>query len=183
MNACHPTDEVRAFVIRVQPIATQTPASGVQPRLRGVLAAGGGPSNLANCPCVAFLWPLSTGGTPVRRARCNHSGAGIRGMSHPGNVRCHVSDGASLVSPPKGRSRWSLPQHTIRISLPCPSWSLASRLTRPWISADACRWPKDPRTASGWRRPRSLWEPVYGRCTSSPCSPSCCRSRSPTMSA
>jgi hypothetical protein len=53
MNDCHPTDEVRAFMIRAQPIATQTPASGVQPRLRGVLAAGGGPSNLANCPCVA----------------------------------------------------------------------------------------------------------------------------------
>jgi hypothetical protein len=46
MNDCHPTDEVRAFMIRAQPIATQTPASGVQPRLRGVLAAGGGPSNL-----------------------------------------------------------------------------------------------------------------------------------------
>ena len=45
MNDCHPTDEVRAFMIRAQPIATQTPASGVQPRLRGVLAAGGGPSN------------------------------------------------------------------------------------------------------------------------------------------
>ena len=42
MNDCHPTDEGRAFVIRAQPIATQTPASGVQPRLRGVLAAGGG---------------------------------------------------------------------------------------------------------------------------------------------
>ena len=53
MNDCHPTGEVRAFMIRAQPIATQTPASGVQPRLRGVLAAGGGPSNLANCPCVA----------------------------------------------------------------------------------------------------------------------------------
>ena len=35
MNDCHPTDEVRAFMIRAQPIATQTPASGVQPRLRG----------------------------------------------------------------------------------------------------------------------------------------------------
>ena len=66
MNACHPTDEVRAFVIRAQPIATQTPASGVQPRLRGVLAAGGGPSNLANCPCVAHR---------TRQGR------------HPGNVR------------------------------------------------------------------------------------------------
>ena len=42
---CHPTDEVRAFMIRAQPIATQTPASGVQPLLRGVGAAGGGPSN------------------------------------------------------------------------------------------------------------------------------------------
>jgi hypothetical protein len=52
MNDCHPTDEVRAFMIRAQPIATQTPASGVQPRLRGILAAGGGP-NLANRPCVA----------------------------------------------------------------------------------------------------------------------------------
>jgi hypothetical protein len=31
MNDCHPTDEVRAFMIRAQPIATQTPASGVQP--------------------------------------------------------------------------------------------------------------------------------------------------------
>jgi hypothetical protein len=48
MNDCHPTEKGRAFVIRAQPIATQTPASGVQPRLRGVLAAGGGPSNLAN---------------------------------------------------------------------------------------------------------------------------------------
>jgi hypothetical protein len=34
MNDCHPTDEVRAFMIRAQPIATRTPASGVQPRLR-----------------------------------------------------------------------------------------------------------------------------------------------------
>ena len=66
MNACHPTDEVRAFVIRAQPITTQTPASGVQPRLRGVLAAGGGPSNLANCRCVAHR---------TRQGR------------HPGNVR------------------------------------------------------------------------------------------------
>jgi hypothetical protein len=45
MNDCHPTDELGAFMMRAQPIATQTPASGVQPRLRGVLAAGGGPSN------------------------------------------------------------------------------------------------------------------------------------------
>src|SRR5690349_9098754 len=42
-------------MIRAQPIATQTPASGVQPPLRGVLAAGGGLSNLANCLCVAHL--------------------------------------------------------------------------------------------------------------------------------
>jgi hypothetical protein len=35
MNDCHPTDELRAFMMRAQPIATQTPASGVQPRLRG----------------------------------------------------------------------------------------------------------------------------------------------------
>ena len=77
MNDCHPTDEVRAFMIRAQPIATQTPASGVQPRLRGVLAAGGGPSNLANCPCVA-----------------HHT----RQEPASGECRGHVSDGASLVS-------------------------------------------------------------------------------------
>src|SRR3546814_16589417 len=53
MNDCHPTDEVRAFMTRAQPTATQTAASDVQPRLRGVLAAGGGLSKLANCPCVA----------------------------------------------------------------------------------------------------------------------------------
>src|SRR3546814_4799587 len=65
MNDCHPTDEVRAFMTRAQPTATQTAASDVQPRLRGVLAAGGGLSKLANCPCVAH-------GT--------RWGAGIRGM-------------------------------------------------------------------------------------------------------
>ena len=54
MNDCRPTDEVRAFMIRAQPIATQTAASGVQPRLRGVLAAGGGPSNLAKGLCRTF---------------------------------------------------------------------------------------------------------------------------------
>ena len=42
----HPTDDVRAFMIRAQPIAIQKLAWGVQPRLRGVPAAGGGPSNL-----------------------------------------------------------------------------------------------------------------------------------------
>ena len=47
------TDDVRAFMIRAQPIATQKLAWGVQPRLRGVPAAGGGPSNLDNCPCAA----------------------------------------------------------------------------------------------------------------------------------
>src|SRR3546814_3772862 len=65
MNDCHPTDEVRAFMTRAQPTATQTAASDVQPRLRGVLAAGGGQSKLAHCPCVAH-------GT--------RWGAGIRGM-------------------------------------------------------------------------------------------------------
>ena len=35
MNDCHPTDEVRAFMIRAQPIATQTLASDVQSRPRG----------------------------------------------------------------------------------------------------------------------------------------------------
>src|SRR3546814_12477120 len=65
MNDCHPTDEVRAFMTRAQPTATQTAASDVQPRLRGVLAAGGGLSKLANCPCVGH-------GT--------RWGAGIRGM-------------------------------------------------------------------------------------------------------
>jgi hypothetical protein len=49
MNDCHPTDEGRAFVIRAQPIATQTQSSGVQLRLSGVLAADGGPSSLASC--------------------------------------------------------------------------------------------------------------------------------------
>ena len=66
MNDCHPTDDVRAFMIRTQPIATHTPAAGVQPRLRGVLAAGGGPSN----PCQL----------PLRGASYS-SGAGIRGIS------------------------------------------------------------------------------------------------------
>jgi hypothetical protein len=56
MNDCHPTDEVRAFMIRAQPTTTRTPASGVQP-LRGVLAAGGGPSNLANRPRGAHRAP------------------------------------------------------------------------------------------------------------------------------
>src|SRR3546814_1977962 len=65
MNDCHPTDEVRAFMTRAQPTATQTAASDVQPRLRGVLAAGGGLSKLATCPCVAH-------GT--------RWGAGFRGM-------------------------------------------------------------------------------------------------------
>src|SRR3546814_16146336 len=64
MNDCHPTDEVRAFMTRAQPTATQTAASDVQPRPRGVLAAGGGLSKLANCPCVAHgnRWGAGTRG-------------------------------------------------------------------------------------------------------------------------
>ena len=53
-------------------------------------------------------------------------------------VGFYIWNSASFVSAQKlGRFRWPLPEHTIRISLPCPSWSLPSRLTRPWISADA----------------------------------------------
>src|SRR3546814_2200361 len=92
------------------------------------------------CPTTAargsggWWWPIETCQLPLRGAWYSLGGR------HPWNVDCYVSDGASLVSAPKwGRSRWSLPEHTIRISLPCPSWSLASRLTRPWISAGAWR--------------------------------------------
>src|SRR6266481_1151586 len=76
-----------------------------------------------------------------------------------------------------GRSRWSLPEHTIRISSLCLFWSPASRLTQPSHSVPTWGPPGDLHIACGWRLPRSQWEAEYGRCTSLPCSPLSCRHR------
>ncbi len=49
-----------------------------------------------------------------------------------------------------GRSRWSLPEHTIRISSLCPFWSPASRPTPLSISVGTWGPPGDLRVAGGW---------------------------------
>src|SRR3546814_7241196 len=81
------------------------------------------PNGGFGCPTTAargsggWWWPIETCQLPLRGAWYSLGGR------HPWNVDCYVSDGASLVSAPKwGRSRWSLTEHTIRISLPCQSW-------------------------------------------------------------
>src|SRR3546814_8943066 len=88
------------------------------------------PNGGFGCPTTAargsggWWWPIETCQLPLRGAWYSLGGR------HPWNVACYVSDGASLVSAPKwGRSRWSLPAHTIRISLPCPSWSRSDEHT------------------------------------------------------
>src|SRR5258707_1443420 len=108
--------------------------------------------------------------TPRSRSPCIF--AGVSADSSP----------VGLWSEKLGQSRWSLPEHTIRISLRFPFWSPPLHLTPPSISAGASRRPKDSRVACGWRRPPSQWGAAYGRCTSSPCSPSSCRHRCPTTS-
>ena len=162
MNDCHPTDEVRAFMIRTQPIATHTPAAGVQPRLRGVLAAGGGPSN----PCQL----------PLRGAIV---GAGIRECRLPCLGWCLARLCSEMGTIPMVVTATYDP-YLVALSILVASFASYTALD---LGGRVAARPKDPRTASGWRRPRSPWEAAYGRCTSSPCSPSCCRCRCPTMSA
>ena len=65
MNDCHPTDEVRAFKIRAQPIASQTPAWGPATAARD---SGG------------WWWPIEPCQLPMGGASYS-SGAGIPGMS------------------------------------------------------------------------------------------------------
>src|SRR4051794_30743911 len=88
--------------------------------------------------------------------------------------------GPQVSDPKLGRSRWSLWEHTIRISSLCLFWSPPSRLTPPSTLAGTWRPPGALPVVSGWQRLRSQWEAEYGRCTSLACSPSSCPYERPT---